>query len=185
MSYHIKPELELLLHNFSHQVKVLRIGAFQKGNHICVSILVLATDNFPCESWYLKELKSIRFKPASKSKAAQLRLWKQTINKLLQILEAMIEEIRRKFRDQQFNIQHIRKTRFIVWACFVSFSLLLWLFNEVVRWQWLSGHPRKIAIYCCCEFALIVSALLLSRPKKGTDIFILFVTIALALCALL
>jgi hypothetical protein len=181
----LQPGLESVLINYGEQLRLLRAGAFQKGNDICLKLQELALKHFPQSSWYVKELPELRFKPLRRARATQLKRWKETIEKLLAILEAMIEEIRGKIMNQHKQLTcSLQRHRIMVVACFIAFSLLLWLFNEVLCWKWLSEHPRRISIYCCFQLTLIVGALLLGTEKKRTDVFIIFLTILLAMCAM-
>jgi hypothetical protein len=67
----------------------------------------------------------------------------------------------------------------------VTFSFLLWTFNSVIKWEWLSLHPKKISLYISFQLLIIFSSLRIITSNKTIKIVDILIAIMIAILSII
>ncbi len=80
-------------------------------------------------------------------------------------------------------------SKFKKWLLFsillIFFSSLLWSFNSVTKWGWLSEHPKRIALYISFQLLILFSLLRIVTNNKAIKVIDLLIGIALVVLSII
>lgn len=97
-----------------------------------------------------------------------------------------IVEIRKKNLHLENRVSWYKRcVSFFV--CLLFTTTLLWLFNDLVKWDWLSVHPKRLSLYLSAQLALIFACSLIitdNNKFRAAEIIGFGVTVVLGLLSM-
>lgn len=82
-----------------------------------------------------------------------------------------------------------RFDKFKRWVLFFSLltvlSYSLWSFNSIIKWNWLSVHPKKIALYISFQLLIIFSLFRIVTTNKAIKIIDVLIALMIAILSLI
>ena len=128
-----------------HELSYPHIG---KAEDLRGRIKELAAEYLPSYFLYNSELEKIRFTK---------RTWNNDKQQMLLIVYSIQNFIQKENKESGEN----KKSNTNFWLLLittVSVSALLWSFNNIVHWQWLEMHSKKIPMYLCAQLIILLGA---------------------------
>jgi hypothetical protein len=115
------------------------------------------------------------------SKIAQLT---DQFNQLKSKFENNLYEEKNKYAQLLSKHKTFKK-----WVTFIIllivFTTILWLFNNFLKWSWLSTHPKKIALYISFQMLIIFSLLTLVTPNKIIKLIDIVIAIGIVILSII
>lgn len=123
----------------------------------------------------LVEIDKIDFRLSESEKNYTIENWNGSYRSLLTISQALLDEVQlpsghvsilnpTSFKIQKFTSDKKKKLYAAIFLTLASF--ILWTFNALVKWSWLTNHPKKIAIYLSFQVAFIFTSSLFFTSNK-------------------
>jgi hypothetical protein len=92
-------------------------------------------------------------------------------------------------RDSDYMLLNLKFNNFKRWTLFISsvfvLSTILWSFNSIVKWDWLSTHPKKIALYIAFQFLIIFSLMRIITSNKAIKVIDILIALLIAILSLI
>jgi hypothetical protein len=127
---------------------------------------ILATTYFAKED-FTNEWLHAKFCSNHKTAKKERAAWNEVYGQLVAISQAMLERV--EFRSQNQSTRYTMYTSLLI-----IFSSILWIFNNVIKWKWLSDHPQKFSIYVTIQvILLLVYSIGITENKKSKTIEII------------
>jgi hypothetical protein len=184
--------LIISLQDHVNNITNLRYGNIFIAESLTQRTKRLASKFFPQRIHFLEEIEKIDFKNESNKVT-----WNDSYTKLLTVSQAMLDEVQFPFEnisntahpvnDKQI-IEKAKANKVYATYCLIFSSFILWSFNYILNWHWLTNHPKKISIYLSLEVAIIFISLLFFTNNKQirfVEWFSIAIAIALAIISLL
>jgi hypothetical protein len=67
----------------------------------------------------------------------------------------------------------------------IVLSISLWSFNSIVKWNWLSQHPKRIALYISFQLLIIFLLLRIITTNKAIKIIDILIALMIAILSLI
>ncbi|WP_315816947.1 hypothetical protein [Paraflavitalea speifideaquila] len=160
------------------------------GSFISFDIRVILVFKSLPRTLYIYNLEKINFSSIQSKGRIDSKEWNDSYSDLLAVSLSMLDELQLPPALSFNHLQTNRPTPQIsIWGqhkiTFVGLFLLLasiflWSFNTWVKWNWLTIHPKRIALYISfqCTF-IFIATLLVTGNKQGRFIEWLGVTLSI------
>jgi hypothetical protein len=144
--------LIISLQDHVNNITNLRYGNYCLAESLTQRTKRLALKFFPEKGIFLDEIDKVNFKLAEN----KVNIWNESYRRLLTISQAMLDEVQLPSESNNIITSSLNeihtsidgKERKLYTGAFLALaSLILWTFNVIIKWAWLSMHPKKIAIY--------------------------------------
>jgi hypothetical protein len=88
-------------------------------------------------------------------------------------------------KDTEYIKLDLRFTKFKKLVLFslllIILSITLWSFNSILKWNWLSIHPKKIALYISFQLLIIFSLLRIVTANKAIKIIDILIALGIGI----
>lgn len=181
MHHQEQERLTILLQDQVNNITNLRYGNYVLADSLTQRSKRLATKYFPDKTFLPDKLDKINFKSS----------WNESYRRLLTVSQAMLDEVQSPpeqipaippSADKRQKFMSDKKKKLYTVIFLVLASFILWTFNALVKWSWLTNHPKKIAIYLSFQLAIIFTAALFFTSNKQIR-FIEWLSVAVAMAS--
>jgi hypothetical protein len=189
-----KERLIIALQDHVNNITNLRYGSYVLADSLAQRTKRHAVKYFPDRLLFLDEINKINFELPEQRENHGVNSWNESYRTLLTVSQAMLDEVQQPSEHASITAPSINKiqkladvqekklyaTSFLIIA-----SSLLWTFNEIVKWSWLTFHPKRIAIYLSIQVAIIfISTLFFTNNRQVRFVEWLSIAVAIVLAVI-
>lgn len=92
-------------------------------------------------------------------------------------------------KESDYTNLDLKFTKLKKWVLFSSsliiLSTILWSFNSFLKWNWLSIHPKKVALYISFQLLIIFSLFRIVTKNKAIKIIDVLIALMIAILSLI